>query len=103
MVKAEELIKQQKEREDRKFVTFDKIYKLVEKKICFASSGDFYHTWYEMPEFLVGLPMYSRKECHKYIINKLLLNGFETEFYEPNILLIKWAPKVSETKEKKIK
>jgi hypothetical protein len=91
MVKADELIKQQKEREDRKFITFEKIYKIVEKKICYASSGDFYHTWYEMPEFLVGLPMYSRKECRKYITDKLLLNGFTTEFYEPNILLIKWS------------
>ena len=31
MVKASELIKQQKEREDRKFITFEKIYKIVEK------------------------------------------------------------------------
>ena len=92
MVKAGELIKQQKEREDRKFITFDKIYKIVEKKICYASSGDFYHTWYEMPEFLVGLPMYSHKECRKYIRDKLSTNGFITEFYEPNILLIKWTP-----------
>jgi hypothetical protein len=92
MVKASELIKQQKEREDRKFITFEKIYKIVEKKIYFASSGNFYHTWYEMPEFLVGLPIYSHKECRKYITDKLLLNGFKTDFYEPNILLIRWAP-----------
>jgi hypothetical protein len=90
MVKAVELIKQQKEREDRKFITFEKIYKIVEKKICFASSGDFYHTWYEMPEFLVGMPMYSRDECRKYITEKLLLNGFKIDLFEPNILLISW-------------
>ena len=33
MVKADELIKEQKEREERKKKTFDKIYNLIEKKI----------------------------------------------------------------------
>ena len=94
MVKADDLIKQQKEREDRKYVTFDKIFKLVEKKICTASAGNFYYVWFQVPEFLVGLPMYSHIECRKFIINKLSKNGFETEFFEPNIILIKWFPKL---------
>lgn len=98
MVKADDLIKQQKEREDRKYVTFDKIYKLVEKKICTSSLGNFYYTWYQVPDFLVGLPLYSHKDCQKYIINKLTKNGFEIEFFEPDIILIKWFPK---TKTKK--
>jgi len=91
MVKANDLIKQQKEREDRKNKTFDKIYCLVEKKIILASAGDYYHTWYQIPEFLVGLPMYSIDECQQYIKTKLKKNGFKTEFYEPNILLIEWS------------
>jgi hypothetical protein len=93
MVKATELIKQQKEREDRKKLTFDKIYLVIEKKIVLASSGDYYYTWYQIPEFLVGLPMYSVDECQKYIQEKLKVNGFETEFFLPNILLIKWFEK----------
>lgn len=93
MVKADDLIKQQQERESRKFITFEKIYKMVEKKINIASSGDFYYTWYEIPEFLVGLPLYSLVECKIYIEKKLKENNFETEYYNPNILLIKWFPK----------
>lgn len=90
MVKADELIKQQKEREDRKKITFNKIYSLVEKKIVLASAGDFYYTWVQIPEFLVGLPIYSLEECQKYIRKKLKKNGFKTEFYSPNILFIQW-------------
>lgn len=92
MVKAEELIKQQKEREDRKYITFDKIYTHVEKKICLASSGNYYYTWFQIPEILIGLPTYSHIECRNFIINKLVSNGFKTEFFDPNIILIKWFP-----------
>jgi hypothetical protein len=90
MVKAQELIKQQQEREERRKITFDKIYKLIENKIILASAGNYYYTWYQIPEFLVGLPMYSLTECQTYIQHKLKNNGFDTEFYNPNILLIKW-------------
>ena len=90
MVKAHDLIKQQKEREDRKKITFNKIYLLVEKKIVLASSGNYYYTWFQIPEFLVGFPMYSITDCQKYIEKELDKNGFKTEFFSPNILLIKW-------------
>lgn len=93
MVKAHELIKQQKEREERKKKTFDKIYSVIEKKITLASAGDYYYTWYQIPEFLVGLPLYSVEDCRKYIQEKLKNNGFETEFFSPNILLMKWFVK----------
>jgi hypothetical protein len=90
MVKAVELIKEQKEREERKKKTFDKIYSFIENKIILASGSDYYHTWYQIPEFLVGLPTYSIDECQKYIQTKLKKDGFQTEFFDPNIILIKW-------------
>lgn len=93
MVKADKLIKEQKERDDRKKYTFDKIFMKIEKKIVLASSANFYYTWYQIPEFILGLPLYSLKECKEYIEGKLKNDGFETEFFEPNYLLIKWFPK----------
>ncbi len=93
MVNAKDLIKEQKEREDRKKLTFDKIFLKIEKKIVLASAANFYYTWYSIPEFIVGLPLYSLSECKNYIENKLKKEGFEIEYFEPNILLIKWFPK----------
>lgn len=90
MIKAAELIKKQQEKEYNKRKTYDKIYLLVEKKICVASDTNNYHTWFQIPEFLVGLPIYSHCECRKYIEEKLIHNGFKTKFYEPNILFIEW-------------
>ncbi len=93
MVKADDLIKVQKERESRKYITFDKIFQMVENKIQLASAANFYFTWCQIPEFLIGLPSYSLDESLKFVEDKLKKNGFETEFYSPNIILIKWFPK----------
>jgi hypothetical protein len=93
MVKANDLINSQKERDDRKKDTFDKIFVHVEKKIIAASTANYYYTWYQIPQFLIGLPLYSIVECQEYIEKKLKSNGFKTEIYEPNIIYIKWFPK----------
>ena len=92
MIKAKDLIKDQKARESRKILTFDKIYSRVEKTINSASSGNFFYTWYEIPEFIVGLPLYSLSECISYIQNKLTSNGFKYELLGKNILIITWLP-----------
>ena len=71
MVKADKLIKEQKERDERKKITFDKVFLKIEKKIILASAANYYFCWYSIPEFIVGLPMYSLKECKEYIENKV--------------------------------
>jgi hypothetical protein len=90
MIKAKDLIKDQKARESRKILTFEKIYNILEKKIIYASQGDIYHIWYEIPSFILGLPLYSVKDCKDYLEIKLKDNGFKTTFLEPNILIINW-------------
>ena len=90
MVKADEIIKQQKIRENRKNITFNRVYKHIEKKIYLASSTNNYFIWYQIPEFLVGSPTYKFNECKDYIHGKLKSDGFIITFYEPNILLVNW-------------
>ncbi len=90
MIKANDLIQQQKERDKNKYKIFNKIYELIEKKILSASQCDHYYTIYEIPEFLIGYPIYSFENCSEYIQNKLKENGFKIFFYSPNILFISW-------------
>lgn len=92
MVNAKDLIKMQKEREDSKYKIFDKIYSNIEKKIVKASATNFYYIWYEIPQYMIGMPLYNYNDCIEYIINKLKNNNFKTETYEPNIILISWFP-----------
>ena len=93
MVKAQDLIDKQKERDKIKYKTFAQIYKKIEKKIELASSSNYYYIYYEIPQFLIGYPLYNCKECIKCINKQLAENGFEFELYDPNILLITWFPK----------
>lgn len=92
MITAKDLIKDQTERDKRKYSTYDKIYKNIENKIKIASIGNSYYTVYEIPEFILGLPLYKIDDSSIYIKNKLNKNGFSVEQYQ-NVLLINWLPK----------
>lgn len=89
-IKAQDLIKNQKEKELLKNITFEKIYLFVEKKIIFASQANENSTIYIVPSFFVGLPSYNLPNCRRYIQDKLIKNGFKTTFYPPNCLHITW-------------
>ena len=101
MIKACDLIKKQKEIDNKKYVTFGKIYEIIERKIVIASSGNNYSIIFEIPTFLVGVSIYSVDECKTYLCHQLKKNGFKIEFFEPNILIINWFP-VEDDKKKKI-
>ena len=93
MVKAQDLINSQKEREKIKYKTFSKIYNKIEKKIELASSSNFYYVWYQIPEFLIGCPLYNLNECKNTITKQLNDNGFVCEEFKENLILITWFPK----------
>ena len=90
MVKAIDLFNQQSERNKRKFITYQNIFEKIEKRIEIASSANFYEYWYQIPEFIVGLPLYNLKDCCLYVEQQLKKNGFKIIFYEPNIFYISW-------------
>jgi len=93
MVKAQDLINSQKEREKIKYKTFSKIYSKIEKKINLASSSNFYYIWYEIPEFIIGFPLYNLDECKSVVIKELKKNDFDIEEFKSNLILVKWFPK----------
>ena len=92
MLKACELISNQKERESKKYIIYNKIYGNIENKIKISSDINNYYIWYQIPEFLIGLPFYDVQDCKKYISKTLIDNGFKTKSYNNNILLISWFP-----------
>ena len=92
MVKANDLVKKQSDKENKKYITFIKIYNNIEKKITKASDRNLYYTYYQIPQILIGYPTYSIKECYSYIENKLRDNGFNTDEYLDNTILISWFP-----------
>ena len=91
MVKAADLVKEQKERENLKKETYKKIFDRIEKKITLASACNAYECNYEIPKFIIGLPLYSIKKCKKFVIKKLKENGFKVDSQE-NLIFISWKP-----------
>lgn len=91
MVKVSDLKKEQDEKRKQKEKTFKKIYKIAEKKIIIANTGGNTQMWFEIPEFILGVPVYKVLECKEYLVKKLESDGFKVTFHEPNILYIDWS------------
>lgn len=89
MVRAEDLIKNQQERIENKKKIYKKIYKRIEKKIKMCSSFNLYKCWYEIPEFILNIPLYSTNDCMEYLNEKFKKNGFKTES-QNNLIIVSW-------------
>ena len=92
MVKAKELVKAQVKKDEQKVKTYIKIYEFIEKKIILASSGNSYELIYQIPQYILGLPLYSMPSCVEYVCKKLKEDGFKIKYYEPNVINIIWKP-----------
>ena len=90
MVKAEDLIKEQSDREKLRKQIYKKVYKNIEKKIIQNSKINNYSCWYQVPEFLINYPLYNVADCKKYITKKLDKNGFKHNLLENNVIMIFW-------------
>jgi hypothetical protein len=90
MVKADDLINAQKQREKHKEVIYKKIYKKVETKIIQSSAMNLYECWYQLPEFLFNIPLYNLEGCKYYLENKLKKDGFSVYFSNINTIVISW-------------
>ena len=91
MVKAEDLVREQQEREHKRKKYFKKVYKLVEKRIVDSSKINLYQCYYDIPHFIINVPIYSIKECREYIVSKLKSNGFRVDITSETTIIISWG------------
>ena len=90
MVKASDILEQQNELKENKKKTYRKILDRINQKIKTTGSSTNRCCWYEIPEFILGLPIYKLDECAEYIMKKLKNNGFKVNLVNNNILIISW-------------
>lgn len=91
MVKAEDLINEKKEREKKREKIYKKIYKLAEKKIIDSNNVGNNKCYFEIPYFMLNVPLYSLIKCKEYIVNKLEKNGFSINDLDENKIIINWG------------
>jgi hypothetical protein len=90
MVKAHDIIKQQEDKTKSKNKIFKKIYNRVEDKIIKAGNCNFNECSYEIPEFILNLPLYNLQDCKQYLIKKLTNDGFNVTSSTFNSISISW-------------
>ena len=63
----------------------------LEKRIIIANSANHNSIWFEIPEFILGIPIYNVKECNNYLQKKLEKNGFSSKFLNQTYLYVDWS------------
>ena len=80
------------QKQQRRLRIYDKIYhKIMHKIKNIANKGDgIFSTYYVIPEYQFGCPLYNQTTCIAYCIIKLRKIGFEVTYTHPNFLYISW-------------
>ena len=55
---------------------YEKILEICYNKIRSASKKEMYKVYFDVPEFVIGLPVYKLNDCIQYVMNKLRNNNF---------------------------
>ena len=82
-------VSSKKERRKNVFLT---ILNKCHSKIREAAKKELYLCHYEVPRYVVGLPLYNFDDCMKFIRSQLVQNGFVVEQLYHTYLLISWFP-----------
>ena len=70
--------------------SFDKVLEICHQKIINASKKELIKVFFDVPDFVIGLPVYNLTDCIQYIIKSLEENGFIIQYYFPKLLYISW-------------
>lgn len=85
-----ELHRNIKEKNDRKKDTFEKVLCFCHRRITMATENKQLRCYFEVPEYIVGYPLFDLNECIKYLLNSLQKNGFFVQYYFPKNIYISW-------------
>lgn len=85
----------------KRIKSYDAVLSKCYAHIQKAADTELFQTFFEVPVFIVGLPLYDLNHCTAYIITQLRNNGFLVTYYFPRILYISWE--IKEIRDKKEK
>lgn len=77
-------------KKESRTVTYDKVLDICNNKIRIAAKKELYRLYFEVPEFVIGLPVYDLNECIQHVMSNLKRNQLLVYYYFPKILYISW-------------
>lgn len=79
-------------KQQRRIKIYDKVYsKIIHKIKSVCNKGaSIFSTYFVIPEYQFGCPLYNQTTCIAYSIIKLRKLGFDVTYTHPNFLYISW-------------
>ena len=91
-ISIDSLYEKKQKRNLKQISIFNKILNRIHKRIQHIARNkqSDTHIWFNVPEYIVGEPIYDKGECIGYLVSKLDDNGFHIKYMHPNALFISW-------------
>jgi len=77
-------------RKETRTRSMDNVLERCHNKIRSASKKELSRIYFEVPEFVIGLPVYKLNDCILHIMKSLNQNGFVVKYFFPKLLYISW-------------
>jgi hypothetical protein len=77
----------------KRMETYDNILQKCHKRIKYNATLQRPYCFFQIPEFIFGVPLFDANELKTYIMNSLTKNGFKLLYIDPNWLFIHWDVK----------
>lgn len=85
------LYHREKNRDDHRQELYDTIVRKVHHRVQTVALRKETQCLFEVPQFILGTPLYDPFQCTGYVIQTLKAQGFLVQYYHPNVLHINWA------------
>jgi hypothetical protein len=86
----QDIHKKQKEKEKNRIKIYESISSRCFKKIKETSLNEETFCFYNLPEYIPGLPLYNMTECVIFLLNLLHEKGFSARYCEGFMIFISW-------------
>lgn len=91
-IEIHQLFDKYHQKQQRRLKIYEKVYdKIIHKIKSICNKGEsIFSTYYVVPEYQFGTPLYNQTTCIAFCIIKLRKVGFEVNYTHPNFLYISW-------------
>ena len=81
------------EKNMKRYEKFDGILKKIHNRIKYNARLEKTYCFFQIPEFIIGTPLYNINDLKLYLIESLKKDGFQLMYIDPNWLFITWELK----------
>ena len=82
---------------------FDDILVRIHNRIKYHSKNKWFYCTFNIPEFIIGKPLYHIEDLKKYLMDSLKRDKFDVMYVHPNFLFISWETKKNKRTYKNVK